>query len=365
MVKFSNLGLKKEIVQVLSRLKYDNALKIQEKIIPLALQKKNIVFTSRTGSGKTLAYSIGFLSNINKKLNMQMLILVPTRELAIQVGKEIRQLAEPLGINVGVLFGGRDINNDNITLRKKNHIMVGTPGRLITHINEKSLKVGEVKCLVFDESDQMFDQGFYEECAYIKSRVGKLSQNILSSATINEKVKHFIDEVIVDYELIIIGENIPKNIIQEKIYVEILNKDKMLIEILKQKNNKKVLLFTNRKNRTYQLTGFLNENGIHAREINSSLEQTQRVNNLNLFKQGKINVLVATDIAARGLHIEQVDLVINYDVPNKSEFYVHRVGRTGRVDKPGRSITFICPEDEDRFGDIMFDYQLDIKEMIR
>lgn len=363
MAEFSNLGLKKEIVQVLTSLKYINALEVQEKIIPLTLQKKNVVFTSRTGSGKTLAYTIGFLSKINKKLGVQMLILVPTRELAIQVGKEIKQLAEPLGFDVGVLFGGRDINNDGMTLRKRNHIMVGTPGRLITHINEKAVKVGDVMCLVFDESDQMFDQGFFEDCAYIKSRVGKLSQIILSSATISEKVERFIENVIVEYELIKIGDKIPKNISQEKIYVEITEKEDLLFKILKQKNYKKVLIFSNRKNRTYLLAQYLNEQGIYARALNSDLEQTERVNTLNLFKHGKIHVLVATDIAARGLHIEQVDLVINYDVPNKSEFYVHRIGRTGRVDKPGHSITFICPEDEERFEDIMFDYQPDVKEI--
>ncbi len=363
MAKFSNLGLKKEIVQVLARLKYNTTLEVQEKVIPLILQKKNVVFTSRTGSGKTLAYTVGFLSKINKKLGIQMLIMVPTRELAIQVGKEIKQIAEPLGFNVGILFGGRDINNDHLTIRKRNHIMVGTPGRLIMHINEKAVKVGDVMCLVFDESDQMFDQGFYDDCAYIKSRVGKLSQIILSSATISEKVKRFIEDVIVEYELVNIGENIPKNISQEKIYVKIPDKEKLLIKILKQKNYKKVLIFTNRKDRTYQLTEYLNEQGINARKLNSDLEQTERVNNLNLFKHGKIHVLVATDIAARGLHIEQVDLVINYDVPNKSEFYVHRIGRTGRVDKPGHAITFICPEDEERFEDIMFDHQPDVKEI--
>ncbi|MBU0757671.1 MAG: DEAD/DEAH box helicase [Nanoarchaeota archaeon] len=362
MTKFSDLGLKKDIVQVLTRLRFKRALEVQRQIIPMALLNKNIVFTSRTGSGKTLAYTVGFLSKINKKLGIQMLVMVPTRELAIQVGKDIKQIADPLGYNVGILFGGRDIENDSYTLRKRIHIMVATPGRVITHINQKTVKVGEVKCLVFDESDQMFDQGFYIDCAYIKSRVGKLSQIILSSATISDKVKDFMEEEIVDYDLIRIGEDIPKNICQEKIYIEDTKKNELLLKILEQKKFGKVLIFTFSKARTYQLADYLKKIGINARELNSDLEQTERINNLNLFKQGSIRVLVATDIAARGLQIEQVDLVINYDVPNKTEFYVHRIGRSGREDKKGHAITFISPEDEERFEDIMFDYQPDIRD---
>lgn len=363
MAKFSEIGLKKEIVSILTKLKFIKAFEVQEKVIPLTLQKQNIVFTSRTGSGKTLAYTIGFLSKINKKMQTQMLILVPTRELAIQVAKEITQLTDLLGFNVGVIYGGREIYNDHLTLKKRNHIMVGTPGRLITHINDKTLKVGDVKCLVFDESDQMFDQGFFDDCEYIKSRVSKSSQIILSSATISEKVRKFIDEVVVDYKLIEIGDNIPKNITQEIIFVEIPDKQDLLVKLLSEKKYKKVLVFCNRKDNTYDLTEFLNEKNIYARRINSDLIQVDRENTLNLFKHGKIHVLVATDIAARGLHIEQVDLVINYDVPNKAEFYVHRIGRSGRVDKPGHSITFICKEDVDRWGDVLFDYQPNVKEI--
>ncbi len=160
---FTKLSLKKEILDVLSRLKLNKSFEVQDKIVPLAMKGKNIVFTSRTGSGKTLAYLLGFLGKINKKQGIQMIVLVPTRELCIQVGKEMRGVCEPLGINVGMLYGGRDIPGDYRTLNKKNQILVGTPGRLLMHINEKKVKVGEVKYLVYDESDQMFDLGFYDD----------------------------------------------------------------------------------------------------------------------------------------------------------------------------------------------------------
>src|SRR3989344_2509994 len=210
MGKFADLGLKKEIVDILSKLNFKEALEVQDKIIPLALQGKNIVFTSRTGSGKTLAYLLGFIGKINKKLGIQMVVLVPTRELCIQVGKEMTRVCQPLGIKVGMLYGGREIAGDSITINKKNHIMVGTPGRLIQHINAKRIKVGDVKYLVFDESDQMFDHGFFDECVYVKTRVSSDAQIIFSSATINEKVKEFIESELPEYELLKIGELIPK-----------------------------------------------------------------------------------------------------------------------------------------------------------
>jgi len=201
MGNFTKLGLKKEILDVLSRLKLNKSFEVQDKIVPLAMKGKNIVFTSRTGSGKTLAYLLGFLGKINKKQSTQMIVLVPTRELCIQVGKEIIKICELLGINVGMLYGGRDVQGDYRTLSKKNQILVGTPGRLILHVNEKKIKVGEVKYLVYDESDQMFDHGFYDDCAYMKQRVSKNAQMILSSATMTDKVNSFIKNEIVDYEL--------------------------------------------------------------------------------------------------------------------------------------------------------------------
>ncbi|MDP2750509.1 MAG: DEAD/DEAH box helicase, partial [Nanoarchaeota archaeon] len=217
MGSFTELGLKKEILEVLARLNFKDTLDVQEKVIPLALKGKNVVFTSRTGSGKTLAYLLGFLSKINRKAGLQMIVMVPTRELCIQVGKEMKRVCEPLNINVGMLYGGRDFFGDNRTTTKKNQIMVGTPGRLIQHVNEKNIRVGDVKYLVYDESDRMFDNGFYDDCDYLRERVCKNAQIILASATITEKVESFIETVIVDYEFLKIGDLIPKNIVQEKL----------------------------------------------------------------------------------------------------------------------------------------------------
>jgi ATP-dependent RNA helicase DeaD len=358
MGNFDKLGLKKEIINALTRLKFKEALEVQDKIIPLAIQSKNIVFTSRTGSGKTLAYLLGYLGKINKKIGVQMVVLVPTRELCIQVGKEMKKVCDFLNINVGMLYGGREIAGDKKTTSKKNQIIVGTPGRFIQHINNKTVKVGEVKYLVYDESDQMLDDGFYDECSYMIKRVSKNVQIILSSATLTSKVKDFINNEIRNFELLNIGSQIPKNIVQEKIYCKISEKDSLLLKFFTEKKFKRVLIFCNTKARTYSISEYLTQNKFKAREINGGLKQDERDNNLNLFKQGKVNILVATDVAARGLHIENVDMIINYDIPRRHEFYVHRIGRTGRRDKEGYSLSIICPEDEERFKNLEFLYDL-------
>jgi len=363
MGEFSKLGLKKEILEVLSRLKFKKSFEVQDKIVPLAMQGKNVVFTSKTGSGKTLAYLLGFLGKINKKQGLQMIVLVPTRELCVQVGKEIKKVCDLLGISVGMLYGGGDVPGDYRTLDKKNQIMVGTPGRLLLHVNEKKIKAGEVRYLVFDESDQMFDHGFYDDCVYLKRRVSKTSQIMFSSATMTEKVKTFIEEEIVDYELLNIGELVPKNIVQEKLYCEKIEKNEILLKLLSERKFKRAMIFCNTIIKSRNIAKFLKENKFNAKSLSSDLEQQERLSHLNLFKAGKIRILVTTDVAARGLHIEKVDIIVNYDVPTREEFYIHRIGRTGRIDKKGYSLTFICPEDVDRFYNLEFEYQLKVKEI--
>ncbi len=358
MKTFAELGLKKEILLALSALKIKEPLEVQEKIIPLALKGRNVVFTSQTGSGKTLAYSLGFLGKLDRKKGLQMLIIVPTRELCIQVGKDLTKLGDILQINVGVLYGGRNIKGDFRTIMKKNQIIVGTPGRLIQHINDKTMRVGEVKCLVFDESDQMFDQGFYDDCVYIKKRASRDAQILLSSATISGKVENFMREEIKDYELHKIGMQIPQKIMQEKIFCAIAEKDDLLLKILLKKRFNKAIIFCNTKIRSYRLAEFLAKNGFRTISLNSDFDQKERNNHLNLFRDQPKIILVATDVAARGLHIEKVDLIVNYDVPKQEEFYIHRIGRTGRNDKEGYALTMVCPEDEERFKKIEFDYKL-------
>lgn len=360
---FKTLGLKREILTALASLNFTKSFEVQDKIIPLAIQGKNIVFTSRTGSGKTLAYLLGFLGKINKKQGTQMIVLVPTRELCIQVGKEMKRVCDLLDINVGMLYGGRNVPGDYRTLTKKNQILVGTPGRLLLHVNERKIKIGEVRYVVFDESDQMFDHGFYRDCVYLKERISILAQTILSSATLSAKVMTFIENEIVDFELLQIGDLIPKNIVQEKLRCGKLQKNAVLLDLFSNKKFRRAMVFCNTKVKSYSISKFLQDNKFNAQSLNGDLTQTERLNHLNLFKDGKISVLVTTDVAARGLQIDNVDIIVNYDVPTKAEFYIHRIGRTGRLDAKGYALTLICPEDINRFHNIEFDYQLKVVEI--
>lgn len=363
MKDFSQLGLKKEIVNVLSSLNFKEPLEVQEKIIPKIVQGNNVAFTSMTGSGKTLAFSVPYLSKINTKLNLQMMIILPTRELCIQVGKELEKLCKPLAINVGVIYGGRDIKGDYRTTAKKNHIMVGTPGRLIKHINEKNIRVGEVKYIVFDECDQMFAEGFEENCIYLRKRISNNSQIVLASATLTPKVREFINNQIPNNELVSIGKIVPENLFKEKIYCEKNEKNAIVLDILNKRKPKRTLIFCNTRLKSYNISKYLDDNGYNAKPLSSDFDQKERLQYYNGFKSGKINVLVTTDVAARGLDVKDLDCVINYDVSKRPEFYIHRIGRTGRNKKKGYAISLVCPEDEERIKKIENIFDIEIKQV--
>jgi ATP-dependent RNA helicase DeaD len=363
MKTFQSLGLKKHVLSAIELHGLKSPTEIQEKVIPSVKAGNNAVFISPTGSGKTLAYTIGFLDRINTKQSLQMIVVVPTRELCIQVGKEIKDICEELAIQVGFVYGGKDMRGDHKIVSKKNHILVGTPGRLEHHINEKNIKVGDVKYIVFDESDQMFDNGFIDTCIYFLNRISREAQISLASATITEKVEYFIDKIIKGYDLIKVGVTVPKNIIQEKHFVPIPEKNKYLLKFFKENNYKKTMIFCNTKIKVAGITKFLKDNGFSVESLSSEFDQKDRENHLRRFKDGKTEILVTTDVAARGLHMIKVDCIINYDVPTRDEFYIHRIGRTGRTKENGYALTLICPEDDDRFANIEFEYELNVKEV--
>ncbi|PIZ53698.1 hypothetical protein COY28_03375 [Candidatus Woesearchaeota archaeon CG_4_10_14_0_2_um_filter_57_5] len=209
----------------------------------------------------------------------------------------------------------------------------------------------------------MFDDGFAEECAYIAERCNKYVQMVLASATITEKVKDFIKTVIPTHELLQVGELIPENITQEKLYCSKEDKPDIVLRFLTKQKIRRALVFCNTKVKCTELASFLAANNIYTYQLSSSLDQKGRINTLNLFKDGKIRVLVATDMAARGLHMLNVDCIINYDLPTRQEFYIHRIGRTGRDNKPGRSLSLVCPEDVERMRQLEEIYKLNIQLM--
>lgn len=355
---FSTLGLKKEILEALESLNFKEPTPVQQEIIPLVLSKQNIAFTSQTGSGKTLAFSVGFFSRLNRKNGVQLLIVVPTRELCQQVGEELKAFGKLLDFNVGMIFGGHALKGDMNTLSKRLHVVVATPGRLIDHINAKTIKVGEVTSLVFDESDQMFDNGFYEDCEYIKSRVSVTAQTILASATMTAKVETFLKKAIKKFKFMEVGVLIPASIIQDVLFCSIEEKNKLLVDFFQGEEFERAIVFANTKAKVESISQYLSKHKLPAAMLSGNLEQKEREKVVRDFKAKKFAILVCSDVASRGLHIEDVDIVLNYDVPTRSEFYIHRIGRTGRNNKKGYALTFICPEDEPRFIEIENEYSV-------
>ncbi len=357
---FENLGLKKNILSAIETIGLKTPTEVQKKIILPIVEKQNIVFTAPTGSGKTFGFSLGFFNRINTKRGIQLLVVVPTRELCLQVGTEIKKFGEILGFNVGMLFGGHDLNADRRTISRKLQVLVATPGRLIQHINFKTIKLGEVEYIVFDESDQMFDNGFLEDCIYIKSRISSTAQIVLSSATITSKVSQFLKKNVSKFKLVEIGTRIPPSIIQDVLFCSIAEKKELVVNFFTGEEFSRAIVFVNTKAKLNSVVDVLNDAGISARGISSDFDQKTREKAIKEFKQKKFSVLVATDVASRGLDIPDVEIVLNYDVPSRNEFYVHRIGRSGRQGKKGYALTFICPEDEENFISIEDEYKLSV-----
>jgi len=355
---FAHLGLKKEVVLALETLGFTEPTDVQEKVLPLITAKKNVVFTSQTGSGKTIAYSVGFFNRLQLKQQVQMLVIVPTRELCMQVGEELKKFGQLLGFNVGMLYGGHDLIVDKKVVSKRLHVIVATPGRLIQHINNKVVRVGDVSYLVFDESDQMFDTGFYDDCEYIRSRVSVTAQLVLSSATLTAKVESFVKKNISDFEFVEVGALIPSSITQDMLLCTIPEKNKLLVDFFLGEEFSRAIVFVNTKSKLSAVYDTLLFHNISANYLSSDLDQKEREKCVRDFRAGKFSVLVCTDVASHGLDIKGVDIVVNYDVPPRSEYYVHRIGRAGRVGVQGYALTFVCPEDEEDFAALRKQFDL-------
>ncbi len=358
---FEDLPLKKNIKLTLNSLGFKIPTRVQEETIPLILDGKNVVITSSTGSGETIAYTIPILGRIDPKKGVQALILTPTRELTEQVGSEVKKFCDLLGLKVGVFFGGRDIKGDYKVLQRKNQIIIGSPGRIIQLINNKTLRVGEVSYIVFDESDQMFENGFFGDCIYVKKRISSEAQIVLSSATMTSDVVDFVEKHIVYFEFVEPDSRIPEGILQKKAFVKIPDKNEFIKQFLDNNSFKRALIFCNTKTRVEEVNSFLLKNGFRSRAIHSDLEQKERKRNLQFLKEGRKSILVATDVAGRGLHIDNVELIINYDIPTRKEAYIHRIGRTGRNGLKGYALNLICPEDEERFKNIEDEFELNVE----
>lgn len=343
---FYGLGIAPKILEALDRMQFTIPTPIQHRAIPIAIEGKDVIGVAQTGTGKTLAFAIPIIQRLAQAKG-RCLILVPTRELALQVDETFQKLAPLFGMRTTVLIGGASMGLQLQNLRKNPRILIATPGRLVDHINQRTVLLADVTVLVFDEADRMLDMGFLPQIEQILKRIPSQRQTMLFSATIPKEIISIATAYMklpVHIEVAPSGTT-AERIIQELFIVKREAKRQLLGKLLAQYQGS-VLLFSRTKIGATKITRFLRSGGHSAAEIHSNRSLPQRREALEGFKSGKYRVLVATDIAARGIDVTGIELVINYDLPEDSENYVHRIGRTGRAGHEGRAISFATPDQE-------------------
>ena len=343
-MKFEELNLPDFISKSLEKNNFTDATEIQEKTIPLILGGKDVVGKSKTGSGKTFAYGIPALSlcDSSDKLT-QALVVCPTRELVVQVTEELRKLTEfKEGLAIVSVFGGNSITRQIQALKRNAKIIVGTPGRLCDHIMRKTIKLKNLKLLVLDEADEMLDMGFKEDMEKIINETNPYRQTVMFSATMSPTVLNIAKTYMKNTEYIEINksdENL--DIKQYFVYVDEKDKQSALMEILTDFTEGHSLIFCNTKRMTEKLSKFMKASGYSAEALNGDMNQGDRKKALDALRNGKINFLIATDVAARGIDVSGLDAVFNFDIPEDTDYYTHRIGRTGRAGKTGLAYTLI------------------------
>lgn len=342
-MKIENVNLNENIQKALDEMGFESSTQIQQEAIPVILEGKDIIGQSNTGTGKTAAFGIPILEKIDKDLRLpQAIVLLPTRELAVQVANEFRKIGKYMeGIKTVSVYGGADIRDQINKLKNGAQIIVGTPGRVIDLIDRNVIKLSELKVSVLDEADEMLKMGFREDIELILDKVNHTTQTLLFSATIPDGISKIIKKFQNNPVIIkTMREGITaKEVKQSYFLVKHTDKVEALTRIIDTYTPKLTLIFCNTKKSVDDLYDQLIEKGYNCDKIHGDIKQTQRLDTLNKFNNGVTDVLIATDVAARGLDIKEVEAVINYEVPGKEDYYVHRIGRTGRAGREGSSFT--------------------------
>jgi len=346
-MNFSTLPLSKEMLNNLDSLGYAKMTPVQAQTLPLILDNKDVIAQAKTGSGKTAAFGIGVLNKLDvKKFRVQSLVLCPTRELADQVAKELRKIARfQHNIKILILCGGESFGKQLGSLSHQAHIIVGTPGRVLKHLNKESLNLENLETLVFDEADRMLDMGFMDEIQSVLAHVPQERQTLLFSATYNNEIVNISKTIQKNAVSVKTTTTESANKIDEYFY-EVDSKLDALIKIFSSYNPENVIVFTNTKIEAKELADNLQKAKIDALAIHGDLEQYERNDVLVQFANKSCPILVATDVAARGLDIKELSMVVNFDIPHGNETYTHRIGRTGRAGADGIAITLYSPDEE-------------------
>ena len=347
-MKFNELNLSAELLAEVDKAGFVEASPIQEQTIPLALEGKDVIGQAQTGTGKTAAFGLPTLEKIRTEdQTIQALVIAPTRELAVQSQEELFRFGRSKGVKVRSVYGGSSIEKQIKALKSGAHIVVGTPGRLLDLIKRKALKLQYIETLILDEADEMLNMGFLEDIEAIISRVPDNRQTLLFSATMPEAIKRIGVQFMKDPEHVKIAAKELTTELVDQYYIRVKEQEKFdtMTRLMDVEQPELAIVFGRTKRRVDELTRGLKIRGFRAEGIHGDLDQNKRLRVLRDFKNGNLDVLVATDVAARGLDISGVTHVYNYDIPQDPESYVHRIGRTGRAGKSGQSITFVAPNE--------------------
>jgi ATP-dependent RNA helicase RhlE len=355
-MSFSQLGLSEAIVRAVTECGYDTPTPIQQQAIPAVLAGGDLLAGAQTGTGKTAGFALPILQRLSAATRpagtqrpIRALVLSPTRELAAQIGDSVKAYGKYLKLSSAVIFGGVNINPQTTLLKQGVDILVATPGRLLDHAQQGNVKLDQVEILVLDEADRMLDMGFIHDIKRVLALLPKKRQNLLFSATFSDEIKALTDRLLDNPAMIEVARrNATADIVTQKIHpVDRNRKHALLAHLIKEKNWFQVLVFTRTKHGANKLVEQLGKEDISAMAIHGNKSQAARTRALAEFKSGKLQALVATDIAARGIDIDQLPQVVNYDLPNVPEDYVHRIGRTGRAGAAGEAVSLVCVDEHD------------------
>lgn len=354
---FNKLGISDKIVKSLSDMGFEEPTPIQTQTIPPAKEGKDLIGQAQTGTGKTAAFGIPMVEKVQGEVNRLMaLVLVPTRELAIQVSEELNKIGEHSEVHTLPIYGGQDIERQLKALRKKPNIIVATPGRLMDHMRRKTIRLNEINLVVLDEADEMLNMGFLEDIENILQETPETRQTLLFSATMPKPIQTLAQRFLKNPEIISIKAKEITIPLVDQYYVEVQDRQKfdVLCRLLDIQSPNLAIVFGRTKRRVDEVSEALKKRGYSAEGIHGDLTQTKRDAVLRQFREGTVEILVATDVAARGLDISGVTHVYNFDIPQDSESYVHRIGRTGRAGQSGHAVTFVIPREMGHLRNIQF-----------
>jgi len=349
LTKFQDLGISQATLKAVLKMGFEEATPIQAETIPLSLENKDLIGQAQTGTGKTAAFEIPLVEKVDTKMDaIQGIIIAPTRELAIQVSEELYKIGAGKRVRVLPIYGGQDISRQIRSLKKAPHIIVGTPGRVLDHINRKTMRLDTVNTVILDEADEMLNMGFIEDIESILASTPEERQTLLFSATMPGPIQRMAEKFMKDPQIVRVKTKEMTVPLIDQYYLEVQERNKfdVLTRLLDIQSPELAIVFGRTKRRVDELSEALTLRGYTAEGIHGDLSQAKRLSVLRKFKEGTIDVLVATDVAARGLDISGVTHVYNFDIPQDPESYVHRIGRTGRAGKAGVAMTFITPREK-------------------